>query len=66
MTEIKNIISKTTFAEKIVTILGILTLIYIQLTTDSSFIALTTACLGIAYVLLVKYNEVIFCSFSLF
>lgn len=57
MTEIKNIINKTTFAEKIVTILGILTLIYIQLTTDSSFIALTTACLGIAYVLLVKYKS---------
>ena len=28
MTEIKNIINKTTFAEKMVTILGILTLIY--------------------------------------
>lgn len=43
--------------EILITILGVLTLIYIQFTTDSSLIALSTAILGIAYVLLVKYKN---------
>lgn len=56
MNEIKQIYIKTTKIERIVTFLAIVTLIAIQLTTDSSLIAFGTAILGIGYVLSVKYK----------
>lgn len=52
-----NKLSLSKKIEMLITMLGVLTLICIQFTTDSSVIALSTAILGIGYVLLVKYKN---------
>lgn len=57
MKEIKNIIKQMTNFDKVFAILFSISLISIQLITDSTMISLLCSCLGIAYVILARLGH---------